>query len=76
MVSDIEALRYNEALQLPRFKASLDKLLNKKSYDLILTYHSMAKEDLPQFIDKALSEGNAILIERENCGYTVMLWKD
>ena len=76
MVSDIEALRYNEALQLPKFKASLDRLLNKKSYDWILDCHSITAEDLSQFVDKAISEGNAILIQREYCGYMVTLWED
>ena len=75
-ISEIGGLRYNEALQLPKFKASLDRLLNKKSYDLILACHSVTAEDLPQFIDKVISEGNAVLILREYCGYMVVLWKD
>jgi len=75
MVSDIEVLRYNEALQLPKFKASLDRLINKKSYDLVLACHSVTAEDLLQFVDKAIGEGNTVLIQREYCGYMVILWK-
>ena len=76
MISDIEALRYNEVIEIPKFKASLDRLLNKKAYDFILSVHSVTREDLPQFIDKAIGEGNAVLIQREYCGYMVILWKD
>ena len=76
MVSEIEALRYNEAVELPKFKSSLDRLLNKKAYDLILTTHSIEAENLSQFVDKAISEGNTILIQREYGGYMVVLWKD
>ena len=76
MVSEIEVLRYNEAIELPKFKANLDRLLNKKAYDWILTCHSVTAENLPQFIDKAISEGNAVLIQRECDGYMVVVWKD
>ncbi len=76
MVSDIEALRYNEAIELPKFKASLDRLLNKKAYDFILSTHSVSSENLSQFVEKAASEGNAVYIQREYCGYMVVLWKD
>ena len=76
ITSEIELLRYNEAVELPRFKASLDRLLNKRAYDFILTTHSVTAEDLPQFIDKAISEGNAVLIQREYCAYMVILWRD
>ena len=72
MVSDIGVLRYND--ELPKFKASLDRLVNK--YDFILSTHSITQEELPQFIDKAVREGNAILVQREYCGYMVILWKD
>lgn len=76
MVSDIELLRYNESIQLPKFKVSLDKLLNKPTYDLILAVHSLTTEELPDFINKAISEGNAVLIQREYDSYMVILWKD
>ncbi len=76
MLKEIELLRVDEALQLPKFKASLDRLLNKISFDLILSCQSVATEDLPQFIEKATGEGNAVLIEREHNGYMVTLWKD
>ncbi len=76
MINEIETLRYNEALELPKFKAALDRLLNRKSYDFTLACQSVTAEALPQFIDKAISEGNAILIQREHCGYMVILWKD
>ena len=76
MVSDIEALHYNEAVELPKFKASFDRLLNKRAYDYILSTHSISSEKLPQFIEKAISEGNAVYIQREYCGYMVVLWKD
>ena len=75
-MNDIEAFRYNEALQLPKLKASLDRLLNKKSYDSVLDCQSVTAEDLPQFVDKAVSEGNAVLIQREYMGFMVILWKD
>ena len=73
---DTEALHYNEAIELPKFKASLDRLLNRKEFEFILTTHHLNIEGLPPFIDKAISEGNAILIEKEYCGYNVALWKD
>jgi len=76
MVSEIEALHYTEAVELPKFKLSLDRLLNKKSYDWILVSHSVTAEDLPQFIDKAISEGNAVLIQRQWNSYMVVVWKD
>lgn len=76
MVSDIEELRHNEAIELPKFQVSLDRLLNKKSYDFILSAHSVTKEELPCFIERAVTEGNAILVQREYCGYMVVVWKD
>ena len=76
IASEVELLRYNEAVELPRFKASLDRLLNKKAYDFLFATHSVTAEDLPRFIDKAISEGNAVLIQREYCGYMVILWRD
>jgi len=68
MATDIEALRYNEAIELPKFKDSLDRLLNRKEFDFILTVHHLDKAELQPFIDKAITEGNAILIEKEFCG--------
>ena len=76
MVSEIEALRYSEAVELPKFKASLDRLLNKKSYDFILSVHSLSEEELPQFAERAVSEGNAVLIQREWNGFMAIVWKD
>lgn len=76
MVSDIGALHYNEAIELPKFKASLDRLLNKKAYDFILSTHSVSLENLSRFVEKAIGEGNAVFIQREYCGYMVVLWKD
>ncbi|KKL07249.1 hypothetical protein LCGC14_2587880, partial [marine sediment metagenome] len=57
MVSTVEALHYNEAVELPKFKASLDRLLNKKAYDFILTTHSISTEILSQFVGRATLEG-------------------
>lgn len=76
MKTEIEALRYDEAVKLPKFKKSLDRLLNERAYEFILSTHSITQEELPRFIEKAISEGNAILIQREYCGYMVILWKD
>lgn len=76
MVNYIDALRYNEAVELPKFKASLERLLTKKAYDLILSVHHKDPENLAQFIEKAVSEGNAVLVQHEYCGYMVVLWKD
>ncbi len=76
MVSDIEARRFIEAVELPKFKASLDRLLNKKAYDFILSTHSVSSENLSYFVEKAISEGNAVCIQREYCGYMVVLWED
>lgn len=76
MVSNIEALRYDEAVSLPKFKASLDRLLDKKAYDFILTVHSISSEDLSRFVERAVGEGNAVLIQREWNGYEVIIWKD
>lgn len=69
-------LKYTEALQLPKFKASLDRLLNRRNYDSILSTHSIDQKDLLQFTEKAISEGNAVLIQREYCGYMVIIWRD
>jgi len=76
MTSEIEMLNYYEAIQLPKFKASLDRLLNRKAYDYILSIHHISPENLSQFVEKAISEGNAVLIQREWNGYMVTLWKD
>lgn len=76
MVSGIEALCINEAVELPKFKAGLGRLLNKKAYDYILVTHSLTQQGLSSFIEKAIEEGNAVLIQREYCGYMVVLWKD
>lgn len=76
MLKEIEMLRYYESVELPKFKASLDRLLNKKFYDLILSSHSVRKEELPQFVEKAITEGNAVLIEKGYNGYIVIVWKD
>ena len=76
MITDIDALRYNEALELPKFKVSLDRLLNRKEFDFIITTHYLDKTELSAFIDKAVFEGNAVLIEKAYCGYYITLWKD
>jgi hypothetical protein len=75
-MDDIAVLKYNEALELPKFKASLDRLLNKPAYDFILATHHISREELQPLVDKAISEGNAVLVQREYCGYFVVLWKD
>ena len=75
MISELDALKYDEALNLPKFKASLDRLLNRKAYDNILSCQSVSSENLLQFIEKATDEGNSILIEQEWNGYMVVLWK-
>jgi len=69
-------IKYLEALQLPKFKRALDRLLNRKEFDYILDCQSVAPENLKQFIERAIEEGNAILVEREYNGYCVVLWKD
>ena len=76
MVSDIEALRYDEAVSLPKFKASLDRLLDKKAYNFILTVHSISLEDLLGFVERTTSEGNVVLIQKGYNGYMVIVWKD
>jgi len=73
---EIALLKYDEALRLPAFRASLDRLLNRRSFALILSPHSVDAEDLIPFISKAISEGNALLVEREWNGYRVTVWKD
>ena len=77
MVTELlQILKYNEAVELPKFKKSLDLLLNRKNFNYILGIHSVEAQDLCQFIEKAVSEGNAVLIEREYNGYMVIVWKD
>jgi len=76
MISTIEALRYQEALELPKFKAALDRLLNRKCFDYILDTHSVSPEELTDFVDKAICEGNAVLVQREYNGFFVVVWKD
>jgi len=61
---------------LPKFKASLDRLLNRKAYDFILSAHSVDSDNLSQFVERAVSEGNAVLIQREYHGHMVVVWKD
>ena len=72
----IDALRYLEAVELPKFKESLDRVLNKTAFNFLLSTHSVTTEELPLFIEKAIREGNAVLIEREFCGSLVTLWRD
>jgi len=74
--SDIEVFNYREAFELPKFKASLNTLLNKKACDFILSAHSIDKEELLQFVERATEEGNAVLIQREWNGYMVIVWRD
>ena len=74
MVSEIKVLRHNA--ELPEFKKALDRVLNKRAFDFILFPHSISKEELPQFVEKAVAEGNAVLIQREWNGYLVIVWKD
>lgn len=76
LAEEISMTKYNEAVELPKFKASLDRLLNKRAYDMVLTAHSVEEQDLCQFVEKAISEGNTVLIEREWNGFMVILWKD
>uniref|UniRef100_A0A6M3IVI0 Uncharacterized protein n=1 Tax=viral metagenome TaxID=1070528 RepID=A0A6M3IVI0_9ZZZZ len=76
IAEEISMLRYEEAVVLPKFKASLDRLLNKRAYDYVLTTHSVEAQDLPQFVEKAVNEGNAVLIEREHNGFMVVIWRD
>lgn len=75
-ISEIAALHYQEVTKLPKFKASLDRLLNRGVYDFCLTTHSIDPENLLQFVEKAVSEGNAVLIQQEWNGYMVIVWKD
>jgi hypothetical protein len=75
-MTNIEALRYDEAIELPKFKASLDRLLNRKEFNFILTAHHLERTELLPFIDRAITEGSAVLIEKEFCGYYVTVWKD
>jgi len=74
--TDIAVLKYNEALKLPKFKASLARLMNREEFDYILVSHHLVAEALSEFIDKAISEGNAVLVEKENCGFCVTIWRD
>jgi len=77
IIKEISVMRYNEAVELPKFKASLDRLLNKPAYDSVLTTHNIPdQQDLSQFIERAISEGNVVLIEREWNGFMVILWRD
>ena len=74
-LTELDALKYQEALNLPKFKVALDKLLNRPGFDLILSVHSITAEGLLSFIQKAIDEGNAVLIEREYNTYMVIVWK-
>ena len=76
VISEIEALRYNEMIELPKFKAGLDRLVNKRIYNSVLSTHGVNPEDLLPFVEIAISEGNAVLIQREWNGYTIIVWKD
>ena len=74
-IAMVDRLKYNEALNLPKFKAALNRLSNRKCFDYILDTHSVEAESLNQFVEKAVSEGNAVLIQKEWNGYSVTLWK-
>ncbi len=76
ITEEIALMWHDEVVELPKFKDSLDRLLNKRAYNFILTTHSIEAEDLSQFVGKATDEGNAVLIQREHNGYMVTLWKD
>lgn len=76
LTEEIALMHYVQAVELPRFKARLNRLLNEDAYDAILTTHSIEASDLCQLIEKAVSEGNAVLIQRELNGFMVVLWKD
>jgi len=54
MIEDITTLKYIEALQLPKFKKSLDRLLNLKAYDTILSAHSIDEENLARFVSSGM----------------------
>lgn len=75
-MNSVETLRYEEMAELPTFKEGLDRLLNRKKYDFILTAQSIEREALTGFVEKAIGEGNAVLIQREWNGYMVVVWRD
>lgn len=73
---DLEDVRYLEALLLPKFEKSLERLMNRKEYETLLVCHHTDSEGLIPLVDKATTEGNAVIIQREYCGYRVIVWRN
>ena len=76
LAEKVATLKYYEACKLPKFKACLDRLLNRAEFDWLFSTHSVDAAELLPFIEKAVKEGNSVLIEHEWNGYVVILWKD
>ena len=74
---DIEAIKYNEALKLPKLRASIDRLINRGEYEhLFSEHHLQDMYALLSLVEKASLEGNALLIQHEYPGYCVIIWND
>lgn len=76
MVTMLEALKDDEALNLPKLRDALGKLFNQKAFVYILCEEHVFPEELLSFCQKAVEEGNAFCVQREFNGYYVLLWKD
>ena len=71
----IAKINYDEALKYPHFVKSLDNVLCK--YQSIITDHHVKNiNELNVIVNKALEEGNGILIIPEYCGYIISVWKE
>ena len=76
-MSQIAAFRYNEALNLPKLQASIERLVNRKDYyNLITEHHLHSLDQLLSLTERACFEGNSILIQPEYCGYRILIWKE
>ncbi len=66
--------KYDEALHLPKFAASLERLINK--YSGVMSEHHVGKDALLPLLEQVTTEGNDFIVQWEYCGYVVMVWHD
>ena len=75
MVSIVEKVKYIEALALPKLDRSIDRLVTKY-WSIMNEYHITSLGSALELIEKALEEGNSVLIRHDFIGYYIEVWKD
>ena len=75
MEGTLEKIRYIEAALLPKLEDSFDRLVNKHR-TIMTDYHVTSLPGALAIIEKALEEGNGLLVRHDYAGYYIEVWKD